>query len=178
MKVGIFFSSTTGNTTAAAEMIYQAYGEDAEKPKEIEDAKPDEITSCDTIIVGAPTWNTDAEDERSGTGMDDFIYQNLPDLDLSGKPVAVFGLGDAVGYGDNFCDALEEIHDAFEKANCKMVGYTDPDYIDYDESKSVRNGKFLGLALDLVNGDSEEVAGLVSKWCNQIKEESKVAATA
>ena len=31
-------------------------------------------------------------------------------LDLSGKPVAVYGLGDSVGYGDYYCDAMEEIY--------------------------------------------------------------------
>ena len=31
-------------------------------------------------------------------------------LDLSGKPVAVFGLGDSVSYGEYFCDAMEEVY--------------------------------------------------------------------
>ena len=31
-------------------------------------------------------------------------------LNLSGKPVAIYGLGDSVSYGDYFCDAIEEIH--------------------------------------------------------------------
>ena len=31
-------------------------------------------------------------------------------LDLNGKPVAVFGLGDSVSYGEYFCDAMEEVY--------------------------------------------------------------------
>ena len=31
-------------------------------------------------------------------------------LNLKGKPVAVYGLGDSVSYGDYFCDAMEEVH--------------------------------------------------------------------
>jgi flavodoxin len=31
-------------------------------------------------------------------------------LDLSDKPVAVFGLGDSVSYGEYFCDAMEEVY--------------------------------------------------------------------
>ena len=178
MKVGIYFASTTGNTQQVAEMIQESYGDDAEEPKDIDDAKPDELKSCDTIIVGAPTWNTGADTERSGTGWDEFIYGPLADLDLSGKPVAVFGLGDAVGYSDYFCDALEEIHDAFEKSGAKMIGYTGTDHVEFEESKSVRDGKFLGMAVDMVNGDTDEIEELISNWCNQIKEESKVAATA
>ena len=30
---------------------------------------------------------------------------NLTGLDLAGKKVAIFGVGDSAGYGDNFCDA-------------------------------------------------------------------------
>ena len=33
-----------------------------------------------------------------------------PGLDLNGKPVAVFGLGDSVSYGEYFCDAMEEVY--------------------------------------------------------------------
>ena len=31
-------------------------------------------------------------------------------LDLNGKPVAVFGLGDQISYADYFCDAMEEVY--------------------------------------------------------------------
>ena len=54
----------------------------------------------DSIIVGAPTWNTDEEEERSGTEWDTWLYSSLPKLDLSGKKVAVFGVGDQQSYTD------------------------------------------------------------------------------
>ena len=37
----------------------------------------DEIKGLDSIIVGAPTWNTDAEEERSGTDWDAWLYDTL-----------------------------------------------------------------------------------------------------
>ena len=36
--------------------------------------------------------------------MDVWMYQTLPNLDLNGKKVALFGCGDQVGYGGNFCE--------------------------------------------------------------------------
>ncbi len=39
-----------------------------------------------------------------------FVMHGPAGLNLEGKPVAVYGLGDSVGYGDYFCDAMEEIY--------------------------------------------------------------------
>lgn len=59
-----------------------------------------------------------------------------------------------------------------------MVGYVDPQYISFDESKSMRDGKLLGLTVDYVNGDEDEIMGYVSKSCDQVRAECKVAAAA
>lgn len=178
MKIGIFFSTTTGNTTEIAGMMKQILGDSADEPQEIDEVEGEEFLRYDTYIVGAPTWNTDADVERSGTSWDDFLYGDLKEMDMSGKTVGVFGLGDAAGYGDNFCDAIEEMHDCFAERGARMVGYVDPGYITFDESKSVRDGKLLGLAVDYVNGEEDEIVDYVSKWCDQVRAECKVAAAA
>ena len=66
------------------------------------------------------------------------------------------------------CD--EEIHEKFEKAGAKMVGYVAADKYDYSDSKSVRDGKFMGLPLDADNEDhlTEE---RVKAWTAQLKSE-------
>ena len=46
------------------------------------------------MIVGAPTWHTGADEQRSGTSWDDWLYDTLPNLDLDGKKVAIFGVGE------------------------------------------------------------------------------------
>lgn len=51
------------------------------------------IADYDNIIVGAPTWNTGAETERSGTSWDQVGKEELGNL--RGKTVACFGLGDS-----------------------------------------------------------------------------------
>jgi len=102
-------------------------------------------------------------------GWDDYL-EEIRGLDLKGKPVAIYGLGDSASYGDNFCDAIEELHSTFEAAGAKMLGYSDPSGYDYGESKSVKDGKFLGLPLD---GDNEDdlTPDRVKKWVAQLKEE-------
>lgn len=173
MKIGIFYATTTGNTTDVAQTIKEKLGNEADDPKEITEISPADLTQYDTIVVGAPTWNTGADDQRSGTEIDDFIY-DLDDVNLAGRSVAVFGLGDAVGYGEYFCDAIGEIHDQFACTGARMIGYVDPGYVEFDESKSVRDGKFVGLAVDVVNEDGDDVEKWVGNWCAQVLKESKV----
>jgi flavodoxin I len=166
--VGLFFSTQGGNTESAANTIASAAGLEA---KEIRDAGgPSILSSLDGIIVGTPTWHTGADEMRSGTSWDDYLDE-IRSLKLDGKPVAVFGLGDSSGYGDNFVDAIEELHNTFEAAGAKMLGYVpDSGYEYYADSKSVRDGKFLGLPLDADNEDDQTEAR-VNDWLKQLGSE-------
>merc|ERR1712025_527011 len=91
-------------------------------------------------------------------------------VDLAGKSVAVFGCGDSQGYGDNFCDGIEELHETFKAAGAKMVGYVDSSGYEHAESKSDQGGKFLGLPLDQDNED-DKTEGRVAAWVDQLKKE-------
>merc|ERR1719182_277341 len=92
MSIGLYYSTSTGNTETCAGYIAEAAG--GLEPEDIGDASDDEVTGHDSLIIGAPTWHADAETERSGTAWDDWLYNTLPNLDLDGKKVAVFGCGD------------------------------------------------------------------------------------
>ena len=50
-----------------------------------------------------------ADTERSGTGWDEVYYGEMENLQLSGKKVAVFGLGDQISYSENYADASGEV---------------------------------------------------------------------
>merc|ERR1719203_2340646 len=121
------------------------------------------------MIVGCPTWNTGADEMRSGTTWDDYL-EIIQGYDLKGKVVAVFGCGDSQGYGDNFCDGIEELHETFAAAGAKMVGYVDSDGYQHAESKSVKGDKFLGLPCDQDNED-DMTEDRVDAWIAQIKSE-------
>jgi len=161
--VGLFFATQTGNTEEVAGMIGSATGLEAS------DYDGEDFADLDGMIVGCPTWNTGADEMRSGTTWDDYL-ETIKGYDLKGKTVAVFGCGDSQGYGDNFCDGIEELHDTFAAAGAKMVGYVDSDGYDFSESKSVRSGKFLGLPLDQDNEDDQSEARIAS-WVEQLKTE-------
>jgi len=165
--VGLIFGTQGGNTEEVAGIIAGAAGLEAQN---IEDISAADLAGFDGIIAGVPTWHTGADEQRSGTTWDDYL-EEIRTLDLCGKPVAVFGLGDQGGYGDNFCDAIEELHSTFEAAGAKMLGYTaDSDYPDYSESKSVKDGKFLGMPFDGDN-EPEKHEDRAKKWVEQLKSE-------
>jgi len=164
--VGLFFATQTGNTETVAGVIAEAAGVEASDISEVDAA---DLASYDGLIVGAPTWNTGADEFRSGTTWDDYL-EEVKALDLGSKPVAVFGCGDSQGYGDNFCDAMEELHSTFEAAGAKMLGYVDASGYQHAESKSDRNGKFLGLPLDEDN-ESDQTQDRVNAWVQQLKAE-------
>merc|ERR1711871_1491027 len=134
------------------------------------DVEGDFLTEADCIIAGAPTWHTGADDQRSGTSWDEFLYDTLTGLDLSGKKVAIFGVGDSSSYADNFCDAAGELYDCFTKQGAEVVGMVGTDDYDYVESKSTRDGKFVGMMFDEDN-ESDKSEARAAAWVEQLKAE-------
>ena len=163
----VYYSTSTGNTETVAGYISEAAGASME---DIGDASEAEIKGYDCLIVGAPTWHTGADTQRSGTSWDDFLYDTLPGIDLEGKNVAVFGVGDQGSYSDNFCDAAGELYDLFEAKGCKMFGLTSTDGYEHEESKAERDGKFVGLMCDEDN-QYDESEDRAKKWVEQLKTE-------
>jgi len=167
MSVALIYSTTTGNTETVAGYLSEALGVEA---KDIADMTMDEITGADGLICGAPTWHTGADTERSGTEWDAFLYGDLTSLDLAGKKVAIFGLGDQAGYSDNFCDAMDELASCFKAQGADIIGATSADGYDHTESKSDAGGTFVGCPFDEDNQPelSEE---RVTAWLAQLKSE-------
>ena len=167
MSFGVYYSTSTGNTETCAGYISEASGVACE---EIGDAADGDVTGHDSLIVGAPTWHTGEDEQRSGTTWDDWLYNTLPGLDLEGKKVAVFGCGDQQSYDEYYCDAAGELYDLFAAKGCKMYGMTSTDGYEHSSSKAERDGKFVGLMFDEDNqyDVSEDRA---KAWVAQLKDE-------
>ncbi|MGK7955183.1 MAG: flavodoxin, partial [Crocosphaera sp.] len=115
--------------------------------------------------IGCPTWNMgDLQSDWEG------IFDDLDDIDFSGKKVAYFGTGDQVGYADNFQDAMGMLEEKISGRGGKTIGHWPVDGYDHNESKAVKNGKFVGLALDEDN-ESDLTEDRIKTWVAQIKSE-------
>ncbi len=163
-KIGLFFGTQTGNTEAAAEMIQLALGgESVVTLHDVAEADLDELGEYDCLIIGCPTWNI-GELQSDWEG----LYDELDALDFSGKKVAYFGVGDQIGYADNFQDAMGMLEEKISQLGGATVGYWPTDGYEFEESKAVRDGKFVGLALDEDN-QSEMTEERVQAWTSQLK---------
>ncbi|MEL7509873.1 MAG: flavodoxin FldA [Cyanobacteria bacterium J06633_23] len=164
-KVGLFYGSTTGKTADAAEQVQAALGGDSVVDLiEIEDASA--LAEYECLIVACPTWNI-------GELQDDWaaVFDDLDDLDFSGKTVAYMGTGDQIGYADNFMDAMGQLEEKIASLGGKTVGYWSADGYDHEASLAIRDGnKFCGLALDDDN-ESEKTEDRIKTWAAQIKQE-------
>jgi flavodoxin I len=164
MKTGIFYGFSSGKTQAVGERIVTEFGDGIEI-NDIEEIEASKFSEYDLIIIGVSTWYDG--------GLPDYWEDFLPELEeagLSSKKVAIFGLGNQQGYPENFGDAIAVLADVLEPKGAKLIGFTSIDGYDFDASKSIRDGKFMGLVID-----EESQPGLtvnrVKNWVAQIKKE-------
>lgn len=164
-KLAIVFGSSTGNTANVAELLKKELGASVEHLKNITDLHPVDFTVVENIILGVPTWHIGEIQEDWAA-----VLTELRALNFTGKKVAVFGLGDAKGYPDTYVDAMAELLEPFEKNGAKLCGLWPTDGYDFKKSKALRDGKFLGLVIDIENQDNL-TDKRVKAWALQLQKE-------
>jgi flavodoxin I len=165
-KIGLFYGSTTGKTQSTAEMIQEAFGgESVVILYDIAEVEASDFDKYQNIIIACPTWDI-GELQADWSG----YYEELDNIDFSGKKVAYFGTGDQIGYDDNFQDAMGILEEKISSLGGKTIGYWSTDGYDFNESKAIKNGKFVGLALDEDN-QSELTEKRIKQWVTQLKSE-------
>jgi len=163
-KIGIFYGSTEGNTERVVKQIQKALGGDVTLHN-VNSATAEDMQEYPYLILACPTWDIGVLQED----WDSFVDE-IEDVDYEGKTVAYLGLGDADGYPDTFVDAPGMIHERIADSGAKFVGTWPTDGYDFEESKSVVDGKFLGLIIDEDN-QADLTDERVEKWVAQLKEE-------
>ncbi len=158
--VKVIYGSSTGNTESAATVIAGAFGTEAVS---IANAKPEDF-EADLLILGSSTWGLGElqDDWASGIAM-------LDGIDLTGKKVAVFGLGDQNGFGDTFVDAMGILAEKAKERGAAIVGETSTAGYTHTASAAEQDGKFCGLALD-DNNEQDKTADRISRWIDQLKQ--------
>jgi flavodoxin I len=170
-KIGIFFGTDTGRTRLVAKQIAKKLGDAAATPVNIGRTTLADFLAYEHLIVGSPTLG-DGELPGESTGLSQPSWEEfLPQLagaDLSGKTIAIFGLGDQKKYPDEFVDAIGILHDAFVAGGARVVGRWPTAGYEFNASKAVDGDDFLGLAID------QHHQGLLTEqridsWLEQIK---------
>ena len=129
-NIGIFFASDTGNTETVAEKIATLLNLEA---NDIAGCGNEVFDDYDLLILGTPTANCG----EMQPDWDCFVPE-LEDADLSGKKVALFGLGDQVDYPDSFQDAMGDLAELVVEAGGELIGQWPTDGVcEYPEQEAV-----------------------------------------
>ncbi len=171
--IGLFYGSTEGATAAAAEMIKETIEATGMAQVELHDVAYTDLKAMeryDYLILGASTWDI-------GQLQADWA-RKLPELDqveLTGKKVALFGLGDQYGYPDSYVDAMDILGEKVIQRGGELVGFrlVDESY-EFEYSRSVIDDVFIGLALDEDN-QSDLSRERIQAWVQTVLEEFGLA---
>ena len=120
------------------------------------------IADNGNLILGTSTWG-------AGEVQDDWYdgLRIIKSANLNGKTVALFGCGDSESYPDTFVGGMAEIYHAVTDAGAQVIGAVATEGYTFDDSESVVDGKFVGLALDEVNEDSK-TDERIDAWVKEI----------
>ncbi|MFT6267748.1 MAG: flavodoxin II [Alphaproteobacteria bacterium] len=167
LSIAIFYGSTTCYTEMASEKIQQELQRLLNQNIDLFDIKDTALAKSqayDIIIYGISTWDFGELQEDWESTWDD-----IASLDLKGKVVGLFGLGDQLGYADWFQDALGMLHDEIIVLGCDIVGYWPNNGYEFIASKGLTEDKqyFVGLSLDDEN-QYDLSDNRIKLWCEQL----------
>lgn len=163
--IPLIYGSTTGNTERVSQLIAECWpGSTPLNLISIDSMVSADIEQASSVIIGVPTWNF-------GELQEDFdeIWSSFCEIDFSGKCVALFGLGDQLGYGDWFLDAMGTVATQISQKGARLIGEWSVEGYDFESSKALTpcETAFVGLALD-EDTQSFETRDRVERWLNMI----------
>lgn len=168
-NVGLIFGTDTGNTEEVGDKISAALAEQgvAVDMVNVTETSSAEIEAFDVVIMGIPTWDFGGIQEDWENFEEDILATQL-----SGKTVALYGLGDQLGYGSYFVDAMGWLHERVLKAGARVIGHWPVEGYDFDESLALNEAgtHFCGLAID-EDQQFELTDERVEQWVMQIMHE-------
>ena len=171
-KIGIFFGTDSGSTRLIAKMIQKKLGNDiASKPLNVNRIRIEDLLIYDALILGTPTYGEGqlpGKSTKVAAGSWEEFLPQLEENDLAGKVIALYGLGDQDKYKERFADGLYQLCVRLEECGARIIGEWSTEGYDFEKSKSVIDGKFIGLVLDQGNQRlmTEE---RIDTWLEQIR---------
>ena len=165
IKAALIYSFATKKTSTAAKLIKENLNELNLTEIDAEGLNAGNLEQYDILIAGAATWF----DGELPTFWDEQIPA-LEDLNLKGKHVALFGIGNQVEYPEHFGDSIGLLADVFASTSAKIIGATSTEGYTFEDSKSVRNNQFVGLMLDFENQHNLNESR-IENWCKQLKKQ-------
>ena len=162
-KIALFYSFNSTKSAKIASKIADNLKNFEIEKLNIEDCNGKEFLLYDSYILSVPTW-FDGEIPNYW----DELLPALEKLQLNGKKVALFGLGDQKNYPENFCDAVGILADFFKQRGAEIIGFTACEGYNFESSKALKDNNLTGLLLDQEN-QSKLSDERIFKWTNQLE---------
>jgi len=159
-----------GNVETVSRKIYNQFDKTSINIYDILSIETTDLVNYDCLIIGCSTVGSETWQEAEGNNKWHGFFNQLDKVNLKGKVVALFGLGDQILYPNNFVDGMQIIKNEFEKRGARIIGKWSTEGYKFNESNAVENDYFCGLALDEDQQD-ELTDERIDQWLIQLETE-------
>lgn len=168
MRTIVVYSGMFGTTEAVAELVADVFTAKLGHEVPCHDVSWFDLSRLvdhDLVLLGASTWNIGQLPHGWSVKL-----AELAGLDLHSQTVALFGVGDQLGYPETFLDALGLVGDAARRAGARLVGAWPVSGYDFTGSLALEGDQFMGLALDDDNQSALTLAR-IGAWATLVLDE-------
>ncbi|MDY8135939.1 flavodoxin [Aquimarina sp. 2201CG5-10] len=169
-KIALFYGSDTGCTDDITKDVVSIWGSEELDVCEISDVTIEKFDDYEIFLFGLSTWyDGDLQSDWEA------FFDDFKEIDFTNKVVAIYGLGDQIGYGEYFVDGIGILAKVILENGGTIIGHWP--YKGYRFTDSVamiadKEGYFYGLAIDHDN-ESQLTDERLEKWIIQVKSELK-----
>ncbi len=167
-KIGVFYGSDSGVTDDITRDLVTFWKADNLEVMEIGKASVEDLQQYEVLFLGLSTWY----DGDLQSDWEDF-FDTFKTIDFTNKIVAIYGLGDQIGYAEYFVDGIGILAKVVLENGGKLVGYWPTEGYSHTDSVALVDGSedlFYGLALDHDN-ESQLSDERLKTWLSQIQQE-------
>ncbi len=161
MDIKIVYWPKGGSVEKVSKMLSQKMDNHKVDVFCVEDVDIDAFSGADLLIMGGSTVGADHWENSSYQDVWATFFSQIKTLE--GQKVALFGLGNQVLYPAHFVDSMKDLADLLAERGATLVGACSREGYDFEASKALVDGQFIGLPLD-EDTQAGLTAGRLEAW--------------
>ena len=163
-NVGFIYGSDTGVTEEITNDLASKIKAENIEIVEVCNVKVEDFKRFDLLMLGLSTWY----DGDLQSDWEDY-FDTFKTIDFSNQIVALYGLGDQLGYDDYFVDGIGMLAEVILENGGVIIGNWPSQDYDFTASKGLKDDStFYGLALDEDN-EPQKTPEKVEMWLKQVQ---------
>lgn len=168
-EIALIFGTDTGITEEISNLIVDKWSKTKIEMIEVSDITVEDFDKHQNLILGLSTWY----DGDLQSDWENYL-EEFKTISFKNKSIALFGLGDQVGYGEYFIDGVGILAEIVLENGGNIIGNWPIDGYNFSESKAQMNDtSFYGLAID-EDTQSNQTNERVDKWLTILEKEFKL----